>query len=152
MKKIKKVNGLSLEEWIKKETSPRSVKLWGDAIEFTPVICENVIGDGEQLVYLGTIDQRPYYWLIRIDSKTDINSDDFDFEHILEPLEEFFGISEEFISEEEFIKLKSKGDEICNLHETYQEWLKLEYDYPKIKWSGGHWGLVVNMSTGEYEQ
>lgn len=143
------VAGLSLEQWIEKETAPRIAKLWGDGVEFSPVLCDEIIGDGKQLVYLGTIDQRPYHWLIRIDSQTDINSDDFDFEDILEPIEECFGRQEEYISEEEFNQLKADGDEECNICETYEEWLESNYEYPKIGWYGGHWGLVVNMSTGD---
>jgi len=144
-----KVDGLSLEEWIAKETTLRTAKLWGDGVEFSPVICSEVIGDGQQLVYLGTISQRPYHWLIRIDSQTDINSDDFDFEDILQPLEECFGRKEDYISEEEFQKLKADGDDECNICETYEEWLESNYEYPKIGWDGGYWGLVVNMVTGE---
>ena len=93
--------GLSIEEWIAKETAPRIAKLWGEGVEFSPVICDKIIGDGLQLIYLGTISQRPYYWLIRIDSKTDIESDDFNFEDILQPLEKCFRQGEDFINEEE---------------------------------------------------
>ena len=143
------VAGHSLEQWIEKETAPRIAKLWGDGVEFSPVLCDEIIGDGKQLVYLGTISQRPYHWLIRIDSQTDINSDDFDFEDILEPIEECFGRQEEYISEEEFNQLKADGDEECNICETYEEWLESNYEYPRIGWDGGHWGLVVNMATGD---
>ena len=143
------VAGLSIEEWIAKETAPRIAKLWGEGVEFSPVICDEIIGDGLQLIYLGTISQRPYHWLIRIDSKTDIESDDFNFEDILQPLEECFSQGEDFINEEEFEELKSKGDEECVICETYEEWLKANWEYPVIKWDGGHWGLVVNMITGE---
>ena len=32
---------------------------------------------------------------------------------------------------------------------SIEEWLKANWEYPVIKWDGGHWGLVVNMVTGE---
>ena len=143
------VAGLSIEEWIEKETAQRLAKLWGEGVEFSPALCDKIIGDGLQLVYLATIGQRPYYWLIRIDSKTDIESDDFDFEDILQPLEECFGMREKYISENEFQQLKADGDEECNICETYEEWLESNWNYPVIGWDGGHWGLVVNMVTGK---
>lgn len=144
------VNGLTIEQWIEKETAPRIAKLWGEGIEFSPALCDEIIGDGQQLVYLGTMGQRPYYWLIRIDSQTDIDSDNFDVEHLLEPLEECFGRqSDELIDRDEFNKLKADGDEECNICETYEEWLISNWEYPRIGWDGGHWGLVVNMVTGK---
>ena len=143
------VAGLSLEQWIEKETAPRTAKLWGEGVEFSPVLCDEIIGDGQQLVYLGTISQRPYHWLIRIDSKTDIESDNFNFEDILQPLEECFRQGADYIDEEEFNQLKADGDEECNICETYEEWLEANWNYPVIQWDGGHWGLVVNMVTGE---
>jgi hypothetical protein len=143
------VDGLTLIQWIEKETAQRTAKLWGDSVEFSPVVCDEVIGDGQQLVYLGTVGQRPYYWLIRIDSKTDIESDDFNFEDILEPIERCFGIQEDYMSEKEFQQKKAGGDEEYNIYETYGEWIESNYEYPRIGWDGGHWGLVVNMVTGD---
>lgn len=108
---------MTKDELIKKETAPRKITLWGDVYEenFEPQICDVELGDGKQLVYLGTLSQRPYWWLIFIDSKTDVNSDDFDFEEILQPLEECFG----------------KLDD--------DDW----NEYPKIGWDGGHWGSIA---------
>jgi len=146
-----KVKNMTIEQWVEQQTQPTIAHLWGEPYEFTPVICDTILGDGLQLVYLGTIDQRPYYWLIRIDSKTDIESDDFNYEDILQPLEESFGRCDGYITEEEFEELKANGDEECELCETYEEWLSSNWDYPCISWSGGHWGLVVNMVTGEHE-
>ncbi len=126
------VDGLSLEEWISKETAPRIPSLWGQKYpEYCPYLCETVIGDGLQLVYLGTINNRPYHWLILIDSKTDVSSDDFDFEDILQPIEEECGSCE---------------DDSCERCQENGE----EFEYPNnISWSGGHWGMVVNFGTGE---
>ena len=127
------VAGLSLEEWIAKETAPRTVSLWGQEYpDFKPYLCENIIGDGLQLVYLGTINNRPHYWLIRIDSKTDVSSDDFDFEDILQLIEEECG--------------RCEGIDEC---ESCQENVE-ECEYPNnISFGGGHWGMVVNFGTGE---
>jgi len=146
------VAGLSLEQWIEKETKEITVKHWGVETTFTPVICDTVIGDGLQLVYLGTIDQRPHHWLIRIDSKTDIDDDDFDFEDILQPLEECFGRHPDCaVNEEDFYeykKIKKIGYEDLDDYDSYEEYNEA-CQYPAIWWGGGHYGLVVNMVTGD---
>lgn len=142
------VEGLSLDQWIEKETTKRKVRWWGEEHEIEPVICETIIGDGLQLVYLSTIDQRPNYWLIRIDSKTIIDDGEFDFETILTPLEEDFGRvpDEGWLEESEFKELKEKGElEDFENVEDYQSDCK----YPALSWAGGSWGLIVNMATGD---
>ena len=127
------VAGLSFDEWIAKETAPRTPSLWGEKYpEYSPYLCENVIGDGLQLVYLGTINNRPYHWLILIDSKTNVSDDDFNFEDILQPIEEECGSCE--------------GIDECESCQENEE----ECEYPhNISWGGGHWGMVVNFGTGE---
>ena len=58
------------------------------------ILSETVIGDGKQLIYFGTMNQRPNYWLIRIDSETNTESDDFNdngIDEIIEILTEEFG-------------------------------------------------------------
>lgn len=149
MEKALLVAGLTIDQWVEKETAPQSVRHWGDPITFSPVICGKIIGDGLQLVYIGSIDQRPYYWLIRIDSKMDINDDDFDIETLLEPIEDECGRGDQWVSEADFYAEKAKGNDDYEGHETYEDWHEHNYTYPVIRWDGGHWGLIVNMVTGK---
>lgn len=146
------VAGLSFEQWIEKETKERTVTHWGVKTTFSPVICDTVIGDGLQLVYFGTIDQRPYHWLIRIDSKTDIESNDFDIDTILEPLEECFGRHPDYYVDREEFEDYKKGKETIfsslNDYDDYEDYVSA-CEYPAIWYAGGHYGLVVNMVTGE---
>ena len=102
-------------------TRKRSAQLWGDYTTIKPVISEKIVGDGKQLIYIGTIDQRPNYWLLRIDSKTDLESDDFDIEEYLQILEDEFG----------------KADES---DETIFD--NIDKIYPMVLWSGGHYGSL----------
>lgn len=140
------VAGLSLEEWIAKETKPHYTRFWGDNILVKPVCAETILGDGQQLIYLGTIDQRPQRWYLRIDSKTDVYADDFNVENILQPLEDEFGRIEHYgCSASEFRSLKKEGYLDYDTYKDYQQACR----YPAVAWSGGHWGLVVNMVTGE---
>lgn len=140
------VEGLSLVQWVENETQEVTKNLWGDEITFKPVICETHLGDGLQLIYVGTIGQRPYHWLMCIDSKTDLNASDFDIEEILEILEDEFGRQENYMSEEEF---NSMIDEPESDFDNYEDWLQCRYNYPCIGWDGGYYGLIVNMVTSE---
>lgn len=140
-----KVDGKTMEEWIAEETAERETTFWGQPCTIKPVIHSEVFGDGLQLCYLGTIDQRPNYWLIRIDSSIDVESPDFDFEEILLcPLEEEFGRCEEYLSEEEFNEAQKDSFSEAYKYDDYADyssWL----EYPHVSWSGGHWGTVVNF-------
>jgi hypothetical protein len=147
--KVLLVAGLTMEQWIAKETTKRQTTWWGESCEIEPVICSTVFGDGLQLAYLGTIDQRPNYWLIRIDSKTDLNADDFNFETLLEPLENEFGRHPDFVIDKyEFDKLKKANNSKVEDYENFEEY-NISCAYPSVWWGGGHWGTVVNFGTGE---
>lgn len=140
------VAGLSLEEWIAKETNPHYTRFWGDRILVKPVCAETILGDGLQLIYFGTIDQRPHRWYLRIDSNTDVYADDFNVEDILQTLEEEFGRIEHYgCSASEFRSLKKDGYLDYETYRDYQQACK----YPAVAWAGGHWGSVVNMVTGK---
>lgn len=118
------VAGLTLEAYLKKETAPRTIRFWAEDYKVTPHLCGTIIGDGLQLVYISSIDMRPYYWLLRIDSKTNVNEDDFDYDNeILEHVEEECG-----------------G---CNCEDL------CDCKYPIMRWGGGCWGMVANFKTGK---
>ncbi|WP_426473433.1 hypothetical protein [Chryseobacterium balustinum] len=102
----------TIEKWLEKELQPRSISLWGSVAQtdFVPEICSEVEGDGQQLIYFGTVNQRPRYWLMRIDSKHDIESEEFSDkieEIVIEPLCEEFGETK-WLSEENFTAEKKQ--------------------------------------------
>ena len=72
----------NIKEAIKEETKIKTVSLWGDEITFKPLIISEILGDGKQLIQIGAIDFRPLYYLVRIDSNTDLGSDTFDSDEI----------------------------------------------------------------------
>jgi len=113
----------TMQEWIEWETREREVVFWADPILIKPVISGNIVGDGKQLIYIGTIDQRPNKWLMRIDGKTDVSSREFNIEEYLEILEDEFG----------------KADE--NDESIFDA---IDKVYPAVLWSGGHWGSLFN--------
>lgn len=114
----------NINEAIIEETKKQTVNLWGNEIKFTPVIATEKVGDGKQLLRIWTIDQRPQFWFIRIDSKTDVSEDDFDIEKYIEILEEEFG--------------KLDDDDIdLDIYD-------MEYYYPQLWWDGGSWESIYN--------
>ena len=112
------MNYKNINEAVKEETREQEVSLWGDKLTFTPVIASQKIGNGKKLMALFSLDQRPQYWLVRIDSEMSINDDNFDIEELVNIIEEEFGT----VNEEEFY-------EDLNIETS-------EF-YPKIYWSGG---------------
>ncbi|MES2287520.1 MAG: hypothetical protein V4547_17630 [Bacteroidota bacterium] len=146
-KKEKVVDGMTMGQWIAKETKKRKTSWWGEPCFITPVIHPEIFGDGLQLAYLGTIDQRPNYWLIRIDSSINLEADDFDYEsNLLQPLEDYFGRFPEpgYIDAAEFKKLKKNDSMAVQDYENYKDY-SMACKYPALYWGGGHWGSVVNF-------
>lgn len=55
---------------MKKKIERRTVgSLWGQKRIFTPRVLGTVFGDGGKILYLSSINVRPAYWVVRIDSK-----------------------------------------------------------------------------------
>ncbi len=71
---------------------PQRIKHWGEVCEFTPVLLGKVYGDGQQLLKLFPINERPRYWIVRIDSSCDRDQLCEDLlDDIYEAIDEQFG-------------------------------------------------------------
>jgi len=115
-----------IQQIIDFKTREQEAELWGTKVTFAPYLCKEQLGDGMQLAFLGTIDQRPKWWLIRIDSKIN-DTDDFPVEDMIDTIAEECG---------EYDPDDINEDDL---------------EYPTIKWDGGHYGNVVNFKTMTYE-
>jgi hypothetical protein len=71
----------------------RVVDFWGRRYRITPRLIDKIFGDGKQTIYLTPLNTRPNYYIVQIDSKTDMDDDSWlDFlEEIQEEIEEEFG-------------------------------------------------------------
>lgn len=138
----------SIEKQIKAfldhETRRQRAYLWGKYTVFTPVVLSKQFGDGLQIIYISSMDQRPRFWLARIDSKTDLEAEGA--EEIVDEIEEEFGRvpSEGYITYAEFRKIKKEGRILFD-HENYTEYCE-DCRYPRMDWHGGHWGTVKNFA------
>lgn len=91
---------LSIEKIIKKEMASRTVRFWGVNYEnFAPVLAQTQHGDGKRLMWFSSMDTRPNYYLVRVDSKLPMDDSDesvdtvYDFVTLtlIEALEDEFG-------------------------------------------------------------
>jgi hypothetical protein len=55
----------------------RTVRHWGSNETITPILLSKTYGDGELVIAMVPLNTRPNYYVIRIDSKTDLNSDEW---------------------------------------------------------------------------
>lgn len=115
-------------------------ELWGEKYpKFKPYLLEKKFGDGQLLIYFGTCDDRPYWWLVRVDSKEKIDDPlEFDSEAIYEAIEEECGgWIPDYTAE-----IDDDGyDEYGECHRG---------EYPMIiSDSSEHWGPIANFKTGE---
>jgi hypothetical protein len=112
-----------MDEFLKKETSFKNVNFWGVEYSFSPYLCKDKLGDGLQLISVIPLDFRPRYWLVLIDSKTDVESELFAIDEILELIE----------------------DECDRAFEYDRKTGELFNEYPAFNWEGGSWGHIATF-------
>jgi hypothetical protein len=149
-----KIAGFTKEQWIEALTQETTEWLWGEAYKFIPIVCSNKVGDGEQLIWVESMDMRPCHWLVFIDSKADL--DEIDIEEFLLPLEEDFGRHPHsdgvaFEDEDDFKEYLKDTEDLERNYDTYKEYLSA-CEYPAVLFEGGSWGLVANFLTGKYKR
>lgn len=58
--------------------------IWTTSVTFTPVLLDETFGDGEKIAIFQTMNDRPLFWLVLVDSKTDFDSDEDDNDALLQ--------------------------------------------------------------------
>ena len=75
---------------------PQHTEHWGSWYDFTPVLLDKVYGDGKQLLMLFPINERPRYWVVRVDSKCQRDDAVYDIlDDICDAIDEQFGTPDE---------------------------------------------------------
>ena len=81
-----------INQYLEQEQKETEAQLWGEPVKFKPYLLEKVFGDGMKLIFFGTLDNRPYWWLVRVDSHADDDDwENFDPEEIYQAIEEECG-------------------------------------------------------------
>ena len=116
-----------IEKYLEQEQKEVKTSLWDNEITFKPYLLKRVFGDGMKLIYFGTLDDRPYWWLVRVDSSAKIDDPcEFDSEEIYQEIEEECGGYD----------LSDEDDDECG-------------EYPMIvSDSYAFWGLVADLEKG----
>jgi hypothetical protein len=75
------------------------VNFWGTEYKITPLLVEEIFGDGKQLIWLEPLATRPNYYVVRVDSKWDIDNGGRDplcdhLDDIYEAIENEYGDSD----------------------------------------------------------
>lgn len=137
-----------IQAYIKTQTKRQRAYLWGDYQVFTPVVLSQIFGDGKQVIYIGSIDQRPKFWIARIDSSQSFEPDEFDVEKIVSAIEEEFGSVPEtgYMTFEEFKEAKESGRFLFDEYTNYSSYMD-DCKYPRMDWHGGHWGTLKNFGA-----
>jgi hypothetical protein len=127
-----------INKFIEYDTRERQVRFWGSDHTIRPQLVEEIEGDGLQVVWLQSIDHRPDYYVLRIDSSHDFDSDDFDEEILLKMVENEF----------------CKADDLDfdgNLRVPIEEAFTLnDLCFPILSWGGGSWGTYGNFKDVDY--
>lgn len=127
-----------VNKYLQCQQEETTVSLWGSKVTFKPYLLEKIFGDGMKLIYFGTIDDRPYWWLVRVDSNAKIDKPlEFDSEAIYEAIEEECGCW----VPDDTAEVDGYGyDEDGTCHSG---------KYPMIiSDSSEHWGLVADLKAG----
>lgn len=71
--------------------APRTVTFWGEVHHVTPALVNQTWGDGQKLLQLFPINERPNHWVVRVDSSCD-NDNLFDIlDDIYDAIDDQFG-------------------------------------------------------------
>ncbi len=144
------IDGLTIEELIKRETETHETTFWGRKITVTPALVDEVHGDGLQVVWLSSIDTRPHYYVLRIDSSIAVDDDESLSD---EDKAEYRCVWEMLLRliEEQYdnIDRYAEGDDGKYYDPDDGDIEPFEYDFPMLNWGGGSWGLIANFKTGE---
>lgn len=128
-----------IKQYLAKEQEETTASLWGSKVTFKPYLLEKIFGDGMKLIYFGTLDDRPYWWLVRVDSKAPIeDACEFDSEEIYQAIEEECGCHEY----DEFAEVDEDGYDEYGVKRIQGEYPEIESD------SSPHWGLIADFAKG----
>ena len=122
--KLKKMTG--------KEKAEKHIEQQKKDNKFIPVLLSETWGDAKTLIYYTTLDHQGEYWLVLIDSKSDLSAS-----------EEFGNIAENEIStaiEKQFGPCYDANCE-CKICENGGD-CETETPYPAISYHGCSWGVL----------
>ena len=114
-----------------KKLPAQTQSLWGQESQVEPYLLDAKHGDGEQWLWFLYLDDRPSFYVVRVDSAADMDSDDF-YENVVEWIYDTLDEeSYEFMSEE------------CEDARENEENVDRGWPVPPINPCGSCWGEYV---------
>lgn len=135
-------------------TREQILHLWGQPYTDKLYLVDGIHGDGQQLIWFETMNSRPFYYLIRVDSSLDVeNGDDYDL--LSDEDNSAYGSFTEMIMqmiEEEVGNIDNYEEQIDGLYTNEQERAEgfepFEYKFPMFSLGAGYsWGEMDIEST-----
>lgn len=81
---------------LSKLLKPQTTEHWGEVCKFKPELLDKVYGDGKRLLQLFPINERPRYWVVRVDSACGRDDELYEIlDDIYEQIDEQFGTPSE---------------------------------------------------------
>ena len=74
MTAVRRMSQSMLRRWRPRIERRTTTRFWGRRRFVTPRIVPFIWGDGKQWIYLSPINQRPNYYVVRIDSRVDLSN------------------------------------------------------------------------------
>ena len=128
-----------IKQYLEQQQEETKATLWGSTVKFKPYLLEKIFGDGMTLIYFGTLDDRPYWWLVRVDSHADDDGwENFDSEEIYQAIEEECGCHEY----DEEADVDEDGYDKYGVKRTQGDYPEIESD------SSPHWGIIADLAKG----
>jgi hypothetical protein len=82
----------TIQPSLRKLLQPQKKEWWGNEYEFTPALLNKVYGDGKRLLQLFPLNERPRYWVVRVDSACQNDESLWDIlDDIYDAIDEQFG-------------------------------------------------------------
>jgi hypothetical protein len=142
-----------INKFIEYETRERTVHFWGSDYKIKPQLVEEIEGDGLQVVWLQSLNERPDYKLLRIDSSHDVKADDFDYDWLIQMVENEFGDACEFeqmeINGKYVYVYREDLDDDGNLNVPVEDACIKDYVF---SWDGGSWGSYGSFKDVDYSK
>ena len=125
---------------------PRVEVLWGNREQITPLLVPGIIGDGNRLIALTPVMQRPNFFVVRVGS--DCSLSNFEDNETLRLPSDWLDDVWDAVDEEYRLRDSGCQEEECVHHEDYPRdgecWNCTEWEWPHVDSSDGcSWGEVT---------
>ncbi len=145
-KKFRKNTEPIIQALLEKELMPHNIHLYGESYQVAPAFVDDKDSDGLQLIWLSSMNTRPQYYILRIDSSINLDANNFDIEVLLQLISEKFGSTDYYVCIDRKNELYILEGDPNN--PNTKKFTRKDLSFPMLCWESGSWGLIKNFRTG----